>query len=164
MLETMRDRVSCLEEHVGVLPEGHSTMVVEMAMTHEVRLLTIEGTLGDFMAQTNKRLEEIIAELEDIPYPISFNIKTLKEELDLTNTEVALVKKAYVDSSPKADNNSKVKIPEPLVFSGLRDAKELENFLWDIEKYYKIAKIIEEAQVGIASMCLTSNANLWWGT
>lgn len=61
MLETMRDRVSRLEEQVRVLPEGHPTMVVEIVMTHGVRLLMVERKLGDFMIQTSKCLDKIIA-------------------------------------------------------------------------------------------------------
>lgn len=31
----------------------------------------------------------------------------------------------------------KVKVPEPSKFQGKRDAKQIDNFLWSIEKYFK---------------------------
>lgn len=59
-------------------------------------------------------MEEVITELEDITPKISFNLEVLKEELDLTSKEVALVKKAIADFSPRVGTNSKVKIPNLL--------------------------------------------------
>lgn len=109
-------------------------------------------------------MEEVITELEDITPKISFNLEVLKEELDLTSKEVALVKKAIADFSPRVGTNSKVKIPKPSMFNGSRDAKEFENFLRDIYEYFKTTKISEETHVGIDSMYLTSNTKLWWHT
>lgn len=56
-----------------------------------------------------------------------------------------MMKKDVGESSIKANSISKVKMPEPSTFNSLRDAKELESFLWDIEKYFKVAKAMEEA-------------------
>ena len=35
----------------------------------------------------------------------------------------------------------RMKVPEPKAYNGVRSAKELEKFLWDIENYFKVAKI-----------------------
>ncbi|KAL5865808.1 hypothetical protein ACOSQ3_003322 [Xanthoceras sorbifolium] len=39
-----------------------------------------------------------------------------------------------------------IKVPEPKHFNGNRNAKELENFLWDIEQYFRAARIPEREQ------------------
>lgn len=57
-----------------------------------------------------------------------------------------------------------MKVLEPSTFSGSREAKEIENFLWDIEEYFKAAKIAEGAQVNLANMYLALDAKLWWHT
>ncbi|KAL0291699.1 UNVERIFIED_CONTAM: hypothetical protein Scaly_2624700 [Sesamum calycinum] len=59
---------------------------------------------------------------------------------------------------------SKVKVPDPKPFGGARSAKELENFLWDMEKYFQTARIPEAEKVSITSMYLTGDAKLWWRT
>ena len=41
--------------------------------------------------------------------------------------------------------------------------KELENFLWDIEQFFK-ATHIPDGEVSITTMYLTSDAKLWWRT
>ncbi|PIN11727.1 hypothetical protein CDL12_15664 [Handroanthus impetiginosus] len=51
--------------------------------------------------------------------------------------DVHLLKRAV--ESGMADeqlSSSKVKVPEPIYFGGARSAKELENFLWDMETYF----------------------------
>lgn len=58
----------------------------------------------------------------------------------------------------------KLRVPEPLPFAGVRSAKELENFLWDMEQYFKAAHIPESEKVSITSMYLNGDAKLWWRT
>ncbi|ERM96849.1 hypothetical protein AMTR_s00128p00115590 [Amborella trichopoda] len=58
----------------------------------------------------------------------------------------------------------RVKVPEPKPFSGARVAKELQNFLWDMEQYFTIARAHEEKHVTVTSTYLTRDAKLWWKT
>ena len=58
----------------------------------------------------------------------------------------------------------KVRVPEPKGFEGARNAKELENFLWDIEQFFKAAHVPNEEMVSITSMYLFGDAKLWWCT
>ena len=37
--------------------------------------------------------------------------------------------------------SSKLKVPEPKTFARARSLKDLENFLWDMEHYFSVAKI-----------------------
>ncbi|KAJ6806344.1 RNA polymerase beta'' chain [Iris pallida] len=51
----------------------------------------------------------------------------------------------------------------PKSFSGVRDAKEVENFLWNVERYFKALHINDDAEnVDIASLYFTDDAMLWW--
>ena len=60
--------------------------------------------------------------------------------------------------------SSKVKIPEPKAFSCARSAKELENFIWDMEQYFNVARVPNADKLNIATMYLTGDAKLWWRT
>ncbi|TYK14634.1 senescence-specific cysteine protease sag39 [Cucumis melo var. makuwa] len=60
---------------------------------------------------------------------------------------------------------SKVKILEPKPFCGVKDAKGLENFIFDIEQYFKATYIVtKEAKVTLAMMHLPEDAKLWWSS
>lgn len=58
---------------------------------------------------------------------------------------------------------SKVKVLEPKCFNGMRDDKEVENFLWNIELYFKALNIQDEsAKVHTILLHLTVDAIPWW--
>ncbi|KAA0047839.1 uncharacterized protein E6C27_scaffold133G001000 [Cucumis melo var. makuwa] len=58
---------------------------------------------------------------------------------------------------------TKVKVPEPKPFCGVRDAKALENFIFDLEQYFKTTNTVtEEAKVTLATIYLCEDAKLWW--
>ena len=57
----------------------------------------------------------------------------------------------------------RVEVPKPHTFSGKRDAKELDNFLWHMERYFEAIALTDEAtNVRTATLYLTDNATLWW--
>ena len=58
----------------------------------------------------------------------------------------------------------KARVPEPKPFGGARNAKELENFLWDMEQYFVVAQIPTGEQVTITTMYLSGDLELWWQT
>ncbi|KAL4352817.1 hypothetical protein GQ457_06G011110 [Hibiscus cannabinus] len=46
-----------------------------------------------------------------------------------------------------------------------KDAKEIENFMFNIEQYFRAASITsEEDKVSTASMYLSGDARFWWRT
>ena len=55
---------------------------------------------------------------------------------------------------------TKVKVPEPKLFNGVRSAKDLENFLWDMEQYFKATRVLDQEMVTITSMYLSGDAKL----
>ncbi|KAA8534645.1 hypothetical protein F0562_032096 [Nyssa sinensis] len=62
------------------------------------------------------------------------------------------------------DGARKLKVPEPKAFNGVWCAKDLENFLWDMEQYFTIAHILDGEQVTMTIMYLAGDAKLWWRT
>ncbi|TYK15074.1 uncharacterized protein E5676_scaffold45G001270 [Cucumis melo var. makuwa] len=58
---------------------------------------------------------------------------------------------------------SRVKISEPKPFYGARDAKALENYIFDLEQYFRATNTVtEEAKVTLAMMHSSEDAKLWW--
>ncbi|GFZ21310.1 hypothetical protein Acr_29g0004720 [Actinidia rufa] len=80
------------------------------------------------------------------------------------NRKISLIKKAITSSAHGLDISHKVKVHEPKSFGGARSAKELENFLRDMEQYFKVARISNDEKVLITSMYLSRDAKLWQRT
>ena len=57
-----------------------------------------------------------------------------------------------------------MRVPEPKPFGGAHNAKDLDNFLWDMEQYFSAARIPVGEQATITTMYLTSDVKLWWWT
>ncbi|KAJ4850323.1 hypothetical protein Tsubulata_005841 [Turnera subulata] len=56
-----------------------------------------------------------------------------------------------------------VDVPKPKAYNGARDAKELDNFLFNCKRYFDDMGIRDEAKkVSTASLCLSDLATLWW--
>ena len=55
-------------------------------------------------------------------------------------------------------------MPKPKPFDGAQNAKDFENFLWDMEKYFFATRIPAGEQVTITTMYLSSDVKLWWRT
>ena len=52
---------------------------------------------------------------------------------------------------------------EPPCYEGAKDAKELKNFLFDIERYFRTVHTdSEEDKVAMVAMYLVRDAKLWW--
>ena len=88
-----------------------------------------------------------------------------KGALQSYGKDITVLKKVVLEgssSSPEAP--PKVRVPDPKGFNGNRNAKELENFLWDMEQFFKAAHIPDGEKVSITSMYLNGHAKLWWWT
>lgn len=86
-----------------------------------------------------------------------------KSTLQSFEENIAVLKKAVLQWSPfGSDAPSKIWVPEPKGFNGNKNAKELENFLWDMEQFFKVAHISDAERVSITSIYLIGDAKPWW--
>ena len=77
--------------------------------------------------------------------------------------ELAIYKTAVSARVMATHEAPRVEVPKPHTFSGKRDAKELDNFLWFMERYFEVITLTDEAtKVRTATLYLTDNATLWW--
>lgn len=107
--------------------------------------------MSEFSDKLNKVMEDVTA-LVDV----------LKSDIRDLENEVGLLKRAINNTLRGDEGPSKVKVPEPKAYSGTRNAKELKNFLWDMEQYFQHARVPEAERVTITSMYLEGDAKLWW--
>ena len=67
-----------------------------------------------------------------------------KEAQSQFKTEIALLKRAMRNLPREGEVATKVKVLEPRHFNGARSAKDLENFLLDMEQYFKAARVLDQ--------------------
>ena len=135
-----------------------------------------EGTVIAWAAEAMNelRLKRDLAEkqadhVEEQVASLKADLLTVKENFNLTlealQEDVVVLKKAVLQTSPRAsDALPKVRLPKLKGFDGARSAKELENFLWDMEQFFKAADGSNEEKVSITGMYFIGDAKLWWRT
>ncbi|KAL0295734.1 UNVERIFIED_CONTAM: hypothetical protein Scaly_3091000 [Sesamum calycinum] len=99
-------------------------------------------------------------------------VSSLETEITVLNSEleecqqIGLLQRA-VSNVPVVghDAGARLRIPETKAYGGARDAKEVENFLFDMEQYFLAANVEDEARkVSTTTMYLTGDAKLCWCT
>ncbi|KAK3225358.1 hypothetical protein Dsin_005220 [Dipteronia sinensis] len=89
----------------------------------------------------------------------------MTEKMKLLEDKIVVLRRALNNPITSEEGSlSKIKVTEPKEFNGKWNAKEFENFLWDMELCFKVARISEKEHMIITSMYLTSDAKLWWRT
>ncbi|KAL2252570.1 UNVERIFIED_CONTAM: hypothetical protein Sindi_0051700 [Sesamum indicum] len=107
-----------------------------------------------------------LAELEEKEMAGVFrndSIADMQRDMEQMSIQTGLLQRA-VGSTPMVahDPGARFRIHEPKAYSSERDAKEVENFLFDMEQYFLSADLRDEARkVPTATMYLTGDAKLW---
>ena len=146
-------QVSRLDEEIGTATEANTTLSTQL-----VEAFLLLGSQREVMETREKVVQEKMETLHD-------RIRAMTEEFEERTRslegEIVLLKREMVQGTPSASNppSAKVRVLEPKPFGGVRNAKDLENFLWDMEQYFISARILVGEQVTITTMYLTSMQN-----
>ena len=109
----------------------------------------------EFLTFQDKVLS-VLANLESRVEVLTKNEEELRQE-------VAIYKSALSTRVMATHEAQRVEVPKPHTFSGKRDAKELDNFLWHMERYFEAITLTDEAmKVRSATLYFIDNATLWW--
>ncbi|KAA0063885.1 uncharacterized protein E6C27_scaffold616G00090 [Cucumis melo var. makuwa] len=137
---------------------------------------TINYERGESSSGFAAHMEECVSELDSAQKTLLEMINGMSEDFRVTldvirneiadvNARLSLTMRAMANQAPAggAISVSKVKVLEPKPFCGVRDAKALENYIFDLEQYFKATNTVtEEAKVTLATMHLSEDAKLWW--
>ncbi|KAE8701616.1 Detected protein of unknown function [Hibiscus syriacus] len=89
--------------------------------------------------ETNNEVESRFIRLEDM-------IQALRESIEGMREDVALCKRAVISGGANITvSTPRVECPKPQGFNGARDAKEVENYLWQMEQYFEGIDLNDEA-------------------
>lgn len=131
-------------EEVGVSMEGFEKGLEDL----EERML---GTMNRLIEDHQKERDA----LRDAIGALAAQLEEIKGELTTLRTTGNTV--GLVRGTPK------IKAPEPKKYNGTRDAKELDNFLWQMQQYFEAISLEDERiKVRTASLYLSDTAILWW--
>ena len=104
-------------------------------------------------------MKEAITSLECQLMEALNTIETMKAEMSTLREDI----EAGGSVPPDRDREARVEAPKPPMFKGIRDAQEVENFLWHLENYFKCSRVKnDETKINTAVLYLSEMAILWW--
>ncbi|KAL0288262.1 UNVERIFIED_CONTAM: hypothetical protein Sangu_2665300 [Sesamum angustifolium] len=119
----------------------------------------------------NSRLTDLVMNLEEMVSSLETEITVLNSELKECRQVVQEMASAFggggiAEMRCEMEQMSiEIGLLQRAAYGGARDVKEVENFLFDMEQYFLIANVEDEARkVSTATMYLTGDAKLWWRT
>ncbi|KAA0062590.1 polyprotein [Cucumis melo var. makuwa] len=99
-----------------------------------------------FVAHMKKRVNELVSFQKTLLEMINGMSEDFRATLDVIINESQIVK-----------------ITKPKPFCGARNAKTLENYIFDLEQYFRAMNTVtEKAKLTLATMHLSEDAKLWW--
>ncbi|PIN25087.1 hypothetical protein CDL12_02170 [Handroanthus impetiginosus] len=157
-LPALEAKMEQMEEYVEKPPAAMRLVLCEEVYLLKHILEELKGTVDGFSESIKGIITLVSQDVEALTDAVDIKI-------DAITTDLRLLKRAVgSDTADNRPSSSKVRVPEPKPFGGARSAKELENFLWDMENYFQAAKIPDDEKVSITSMYLVGDAKLWWRT
>ncbi|XP_039053116.1 uncharacterized protein LOC120195059 [Hibiscus syriacus] len=161
--------------HRGVEQEATEPVVQETGSVDRRKLEEIEAALAALrahmiscdrmMRRVEETQEDLLETVTDLGNEARDAIGVIQLGYDELKAQVSVLQAAVASLTvnPIERVGTRAKIPDPQRFDGVRDAKELENFLFDIEQYFRAMRTeSEEDKVAMASMYLGGDAKLWW--
>ncbi|KAF2288584.1 hypothetical protein GH714_009068 [Hevea brasiliensis] len=137
----------------------------------ESRMLNLEAVASDMedLAESLKSItishNSLVGAVDDIKEDVKEIVKTIQVELHELKGKVNLPIRATSNPIMGSYKVSNTQIPELKAFRGVRYAKEVDNFLFDIELYFNATKNnSDERKLKMVPMYLTKDAKLWWHT
>ncbi|VFQ66115.1 unnamed protein product [Cuscuta campestris] len=130
----------------------------------ETRLARVELAI----ANGEEKFKEAMEESHKVEVSsIREELERVSRKLESAEEELVLCKKALAQGSPSTSevraSPSKLDIPRSKSYKGSRNAKELDNFIWSMEQYFRALAISEEKRkVDMASLFLEDTAMVWW--
>ena len=90
-------------------------------------------------------------------------VEVLAKHKEEIRKEVPIYKTTLSAQVMATHEAPRVEVPKPHTCSRKQDSKELDNYLWHMERYFEAITLTDEAtEVRTTTLYLTDNAILWW--
>lgn len=97
------------------------------------RPLKASGLIEELQGDMKNAVKVLKAQMADI-------IASITKDIDDLKAKIVVLERAVANGGPTHKEAARIRVPEPKPYNGARDAKELENFLWQVEQYFKAVR------------------------
>ncbi|KAK3009547.1 hypothetical protein RJ639_013777 [Escallonia herrerae] len=159
-----RDTIASLDGRTRVLEETMGDVKDRLGFV-EQNLQTLKDHVLEELESLKKAVmgqDELCTRFMELFANLQEQLDVVKVGVEETRQETAMCKRAIAGGAV-VTHSLRVDATKPKEFGGKRDAKELDNFIWHMERYFEGASIMDEkAKVRTATLYLTDTTTLWW--
>ncbi|KAK9690347.1 hypothetical protein RND81_09G121600 [Saponaria officinalis] len=128
------------------------------------RLMALEKAVNEKFPALESLMIELRRELDTRETAMKKMQMTFLHRRVEEMTEMCSILEEKVKTRQTIPGARKVKAPPPRTFCGMRDSTEIDNFIFDMEQYFRVSQFDEELKIDTATMYLVDDAKLWWGS
>lgn len=135
-------------------PESSITeLKAEVDKTHKVPSDEFKATINVLGGDIIKL---VMNEIAKVRHEVKTEVSAIRKCLNDLEVCVGLLKKAV-------GTRHMIDVPGPTPFLGKREARAVDDFIWEIERYHDAWQITDDTRkINIATMFLKETAALWW--
>ena len=174
-VERLKDKVSDAFEKFDVVDdrlddlETNGDRLEELDTKGDELKADLNAALNTMTDNMDKRGDALVAALATLKEEFQAVLAAQKEEFQAkieklaTELEVCKVAFTHGKAKPAPKEPGQREVRKHKEFKGERNAREVENFIWGMEKYFRSMGIDDDSEkVNIATDYLTDSAVTWW--
>ncbi|GJS47412.1 putative nucleotidyltransferase, ribonuclease H [Tanacetum coccineum] len=125
-----------LKTQVGGL-EGLDSNFTSMREDFRVALNTLSG---DLKREIHNLRDSLMGEITKIREEFGEEVSTLHQVIKDLQVDMALCKRSLASGDDNTNHGSKIDVPKPTPFMGKKEARAVDDFLWEIRRYGDIER------------------------
>ena len=126
--------------------------------------VVINTLSGDLRREIHDLRDMFMGEITKLRKEVGEEISAIHQTIEGLQTDMVLCKRSMASGGGNTSNiASKLEVPKPSPFMGKREARAVDDFLWEMEQYMEGVNIVDDAsKIKTATRYLKDTAALWW--
>ncbi|GJS97949.1 putative retrotransposon gag domain, aspartic peptidase domain protein [Tanacetum coccineum] len=118
---------------------------------------------GDLKREIHDLRDVFMGEITKIREDFGEEVSTLHQVIEELQADMALCKRSLASGGDNTNHGPKLDIPKPSPFVGKREARAVDDFLWEMEQYLEGVNVVDDAsKIKMATRYLKDTETLWW--
>ncbi|GKE16523.1 putative retrotransposon gag domain, nucleotide-binding alpha-beta plait domain protein [Tanacetum coccineum] len=140
--------------------EGLDFDFTSMREDFQVALNTLSG---DLKREIHDLRDSFMGEITKIREEFRDEVSTLHQVIEALQADMALCKRSLASGGGNTNHGPKIDVPKPSPFVGKREARAVDDFLWEMEQYLEGVNVVDDAsKIKMVTRYLKDTGALWW--
>ncbi|GJR99093.1 hypothetical protein Tco_0315602 [Tanacetum coccineum] len=166
VVASLDQRVEGVETSMAELKnqgEGLKGMDSDFTSMREDFRVALNTLSGDLKREIYDLRYSFMGEITKIGEEFGEEVSTLHQVIEGLQADMALCKRSLASGGGNTNHGPKIDVPKPSPFVGKREARAVDDFLWEMEQYLKGVNVVDDAfKIKMATRYLKDTAALWW--